>query len=126
MGQTQVDEDAQLDDRNQDDGEAEALFHQGDNQEDGNQGYGGDHGEVMVGGFNHVLHAGGFANEHSAGVVLFQDFVQGGQLGVYFVAGGGVLGVNQHQLPVFAFQLFPGGSGNHLVGNPGANHALQP
>ena len=60
-----------------------------------------------------------------AGNVPFQNFVQGGQLGVYFVAGGGVLGVDEHQLPVLAFQLFPGGIGNHLVGNPGANHALQ-
>ena len=47
-----------------------------DDEEDGDDGHGVDHLEVVVGGVDHVLHAGRFADEHAGLVILLQDGVE--------------------------------------------------
>ena len=76
MGQAQIDEDSQLDDGDQDEGQGEASLHQRDDEEDGGDGDGVDYLEVVIRRLDHVLHAGGLTDEHSALVILLQDGVQ--------------------------------------------------
>ena len=49
----------------------------------------------MIRRFDHVLHAGRFADEHAGRIVLFQDRVERGDLRVDVVAGRTVFGVDQ-------------------------------
>ena len=57
-------------------GREKLLLHQRDDEEDGGDGDGVDYLEVVVRRLDHVLHAGGLTDEHSALVILLQDGVQ--------------------------------------------------
>ena len=61
------------------------THHQQDDDEDGDDRHHVDHLEIVVGGFDHVLHAGALADEHALGVVALQYGVQRVDLGVDFI-----------------------------------------
>ena len=126
MGQPQIDEDAQLDDGDEDHRQCQALFHQQDNNEDGQHGHRRDNGEVVIRGLDHVLQAGRLADEHARGVVALEDGAQAADLFVYGVAGGGVLGVDEQQLPAVALQNALDAVGQDLLRDAGADHRLKP
>ena len=104
MRQAEVDEDGQLDDRNQQEGQGNALLDDQDDDEDCEDGNGVDDLEVVVGRFDHVLHAGCLADEHPVFVILFEDGVQAVDLLVDLVACDFVFRVDEQQLPVFALE----------------------
>ena len=69
MWKTKIDKNGNLDHRNQNKWQGNALLHQGDDQKNGNNGDGIDNLKVVIRGLNHILHTGGFADEHPGGVV---------------------------------------------------------
>ena len=125
MGQAQVDEDGRLDDRDENKGQAQALFHQGDDEENGDNGHRVDHLEVLIRGFDHVLHAGGLADEHSTGVIPLQDGAQPVDLRVDLLTGHLIGGVDQHQLPLVAAEDGGNGLRQDLHRHPGTQYGLQ-
>ena len=126
MGQPQVDEDRQLDDRDQDERQRQALLHQRDDHEDRQDGDRIDHLEVVVGGLDHILGAGCLADEHAGLIVLFEDGGELVELVVHRIAGDLVFGVDQQQLPAVRLQDFLDGCGNHGLGDLRADDRFQP
>ena len=125
MGQAEIDKDGRLDDRDEDKGQGQALLHQGDDNEDGEDGDGVDHLEVVVRGLDHVLHAGGLADEEARGVIALEDGVQPVHLGVDAVAGHLVLRVDEQELPFAAPQRPRDLLRQEFRRDAGARHALQ-
>ena len=125
MGQAQVDKDGRLDDRDEDEGQDEALFHQSDNQEDGDDGHGVDHLEVPAGGFDHILHAGGLADEHTGGIVLFQYGIELVHLAAHLIAGHLVLGADQQQFPLAAIKRTGNALWQERLRHPGPHGGFQ-
>ena len=126
MRQSQIDEHGQLNDGDQDEGQGQALFHQGNDQEDGRDGNGVDHLEIMAGGIDHVLHAGGFADEHALRIIALQNGVQILHLTAHRVAGDLIFGVDEHQLPVVALQNGADGIRQDLLRDQRPHDAFQP
>ena len=79
----------------------------------------------MICGFDHVLHAGGFADQHTVGIVLFENGVELIELCVHVVAGHGVFGVDQQQLPAVGFENTGERFGDHFLGNGGIQEGFK-
>ncbi len=125
MGQPQVDKNGQFDHGDQDKGQGHALFHNGDNKENGNDAHCIYHLEVVVRSLDHVFHAGRLPYEHAAFVIFFQNIVQGVDLAVHLVAGHFVFRIDQHQFPFVAFQDAGDGLGQDFLRHQGTNHGFQ-
>ena len=78
----------------------------------------------MVGNIYHILGAGRLADEHPLLVVLLDDAVQLFDLIVHRIACSGVFRVDEHQLPVVAFQNAPDGIRDHILGHQRAHHGF--
>ena len=124
MRKSEIYEYCKLDDRNKNKGKGYALFDCGDYKEYCHNRNGVDHPEVVVGGFDHILGAGGFTDEHTARIVFFKDVVKLGNLIVDLVACHLVFRVYKHKLPVVALKHAFKIVGDYFLGNKRAYHAF--
>ena len=125
MRDAEVDEDGKLDDCNQDERQADALFHQCDDDEDCENRYRIDNLEVVIGCLDHVLHAGGFADEHTARVMLFQNGIQAVDLVVDLIACDLVFRIDEKQFPAVTLEDTADAVGQNLFRNSRAEHRFQ-
>ena len=122
MGQSQVDKDSKLNDRDQNKRKGDALFHQGNNEDDSKNRYRVDNLKVMGSGFDHVFHTRSFSNQHTALVISLENGVQLCNLLVYFVTGNFIFRVDEHQFPFVAFQNLHNGIRQDFLRHTGADH----
>ena len=125
MGQSQIDEDSRLNYGNEENRQQEALFHDGDDEEDSQDGHGVDHLEVVGRGGDHVLHAGRLADQKPRLIIFFQYIVELDHLGIHAVAGHVILGVNQEQFPLVAFHQILDGIRQDLLRDTAAQHGFE-
>ena len=117
MRQAEVDEDGQLNDRNEQEGKRNALLDQQNDDENCEDGDGVVYPEVVVGRFDHVLHARRFADKHSGRIVFLEYTVEAVDLRVYIVARYLVFRVYKQKLPFVAFQYTAYAVGKYLLRN---------
>ena len=102
MRKTEIDEDRKLNDRNENERQREALFDNGNDDEYRNYRYGVHNFKIVSRCFDHILHAGGFADQHCGTVIAFDDRIQAVYLIVDFVARNLILRVDEKKLPTVA------------------------
>ena len=96
MRKPEVDEYRKLDDRDQDEGQGNALFDDRNDNEYRDYRYRVDYLEVAVGSLDHVLHAGCLTDEHTLFVVFLEDGVKAVDLSIYLISRNLVFGVDKH------------------------------
>ena len=104
MRQAEVDENSQLDNGDEQERQRDAALHEQDDEEDCEDRHGIDDLEVVVGRFDHVLHARGLADEHTGRIIFLQNGIERIDLGIHFVACDLVLRIDEQQLPFVALE----------------------
>ena len=124
MRQTEVDEDTQLDDRDQDERQGDAALDQHDDDEDRDDGYQIDDLEVVTRRVDHILHARRFTDQHRIGIIAVEDLVEAVDLRADRVARAVVFTVDQHKLVFVVLQNIPDMIGQYFFRDGGAEQAL--
>ena len=125
MRQAEVDENGQLDNGDEQERQRDAALHEQDDEEDRKDRHGIDDLEVVVGRFDHVLHARGLADEHTGRIIFLQNGIERIDLGIHFVACDLVLRIDEQQLPFVALENRADGIRQDLLRYTGADDGFE-